>query len=296
MTTQSAIPPFIDHLVAERGLSSNTASAYRTDLAQFAEYLENRKVPIGQVTEDHVLGFIANLKRVGQADSSIARKTAAIRTFTRFLVSESIIAEDFAGALETRRAERKLPLPLSIPKARGLLAASGERGRQALRDRAMFELLYACGLRVSELTALSIGDIDVERGFLRCIGKGSKERVIPVATSACSVVAAYLSERARHRERLAADSALFPGRFGGGISRQEVWRLAKRHAKRAGITQRVTPHTLRHSFATHLLGRGADLRSIQEMLGHSRISTTQIYTHVDMERLRQVYKSAHPRA
>jgi len=296
MTTESVIPQFIDHLVAERGLSANTASAYSSDLTQFAHFLDQRKLAIGQVAESDLLAFISELKRLGQLDSSIARKTAAIRTFARFMVSESIIAEDFAADLETRRSDRKLPQPLSIPKAKGLIAASGARGRQALRDRAMFEILYACGLRVSELTSLKVGDIDLDRGFLRCTGKGNKERIVPVASSACVAAAAYLNERMRHREKLTADSALFSGRFGGGISRQEVWRLAKRHALRAGITQRVTPHTLRHSFATHLLGRGADLRSIQEMLGHARISTTQIYTHVDMERLRQVYKAAHPRA
>ena len=293
---ESVIPQFIDHLVAERGLSSNTASAYTRDLTQFANYFGQRKLSVAEVSESDVLGFIAELQRVGQADASIARKMAAIRTFARFMVSESIIPEDFAEGLETRRSERKLPQPLSIPKVRRLLTATVPRGRQALRDRAMFEILYACGLRVSELTSLSIGDIDLERGFLRCTGKGNKERVVPVASSACTATAAYLSERVRHREKLNPASALFPGRFGGGISRQEVWRLAKRHAQRAGIAQRVTPHTLRHSFATHLLGRGADLRSIQEMLGHSRISTTQIYTHVDMKRLRQVYRTAHPRA
>jgi integrase/recombinase XerD len=292
----SLIARFVDHLVAERGLSRNTVDAYRRDLCQFAEHLSGLQVAMDAVEERHVIGFTQRLKETGQSDSSIARKTAAIRTFARFLLSEGIIPEDFSESLESRRSERKLPQPLSIPRTRRLLETARAKGRHSLRDRAMFELMYACGLRVSELTSLKAGDIDLERGFLRCIGKGSKERVIPVAAATCQSVSAYLAERERHRERLTTDSALFPGRFGGGISRQRVWRLIKRHSARAGITQRVTPHTLRHSFATHLLGRGADLRSIQEMLGHARISTTQIYTHVDMERLKQVYKAAHPRA
>ena len=296
MNIHTSIQEFINHIVAERGLSANTVAAYGRDLAQFADYLEKRRIAVPFVREEHVIGFIASLKLAGQADTSLARKTAAIRTFARFLVSEGIIPEDFAEGLEGRRSDRKLPEPLTIPRARRLLQATEVRNRRSLRDRAMFEILYACGLRVSELTSLRAGDIDLARGFLRCVGKGSKERIVPVAPTACSAVAAYLAERARKREELTVESALFPGRFGGGISRQEVWRLAKRHAARAGITQNVTPHTLRHSFATHLLGRGADLRSIQEMLGHARISTTQIYTHVDMERLKQVYKAAHPRA
>jgi integrase/recombinase XerD len=241
-----------------------------------------------------VIAFQRSL--TGLADSSVSRKTAAIRTFSKFLAGEGLIPTDFTENLESRRSERKLPQPLNIPRTRRLLRTAGPGGRQGLRDRAMFELLYASGLRVSELISLRVRDVDFERGFLRCTGKGNKERIVPVADSACASVTAYLHERLRKREEIAGETFLFPGRFAGGVSRQEVWRLVKRHAARAEITQNVTPHTLRHSFATHLLGRGADLRSIQEMLGHARISTTQIYTHVDMERLKYVYEAAHPRA
>ena len=296
MNLESSISDFLNHLTAERGLSANTVSAYGRDLAQFAEYAASHRLGTEDIRESHVVGFIAELGRAGMAGSSLARKTAAIRTFAKFLTSEGAICDDFTETLESRKTDRALPQPLSIPRARALLKTAGERNPNALRDRAMFEVLYACGLRVSELCGLRVGDIELERGFLRCIGKGSKERIVPVAPSACSAVAAYLAARSRRHDRITAESPIFPGRFGRGISRQEVWRLVKRHSARAGLTQRVTPHTLRHSFATHLLGRGADLRSIQEMLGHARISTTQIYTHVDMERLKQVYRAAHPRA
>jgi integrase/recombinase XerD len=287
------IPNFTNHLAAERGLSDNTIAAYSRDLDDFNNYLSRRGVHLPELDSPHVIGFVGSLRQAGLAESSIARKLSAIKTFARFLVSEEIIRTDFTESIESRRTERKLPEPLNIPRVSRLLAAPNIRRPRELRDRAMFELLYSSGLRVSELVGLQMGDIDLVHGFVRCLGKGGKERMVPVGEVACAWVARYLKIQAARGKK---SQYVFPGRTGRPLVRQEVWRLIKGHAKRAGITQRVTPHTLRHSFATHLLRRGADLRSIQEMLGHARLSTTQIYTHVDMERLRQVYNAAHPRA
>lgn len=293
---QEQIARFIDHLTAERGLSPNTVSAYRSDLEQFAAFVQRAGLRLSDLHEGHVVGFMAQLRREGQADSSIARKVSALKTFARFLCADGALAEDFTEAMESRRAAQRLPEPLSLPKVKRFLTAPNERNPRHLRDRALFELLYASGLRVSELVHLRTTDIDLVRGFVRCVGKGSKERIVPVGAVACEWVARYLADRARKTGRVSASPYLFPGQRGAALTRQRVWRLVKVCAARAGITQRVTPHTLRHSFATHLLGRGADLRAIQEMLGHARLSTTQVYAHVDMERLKRVYRAAHPRA
>ena len=287
------ISNFANHLAAERGLSDNTIAAYTRDLTDFADYLEIRHVNLGDLGSHHVVGYIGTLRHAGLAESSASRKLSAIKMFARFLLSEGILQTDFTEEIESRRAERKLPEPLTIPRVSRLLAAPNVRRPRELRDRAMFELLYSSGLRVSELVGLRVGDLDLVHGFVRCAGKGGKERMVPAGEVACAWVARHLKSMSDRGKR---SQFLFPGRTGRPLVRQEVWRLIKGHAKRAGITQRVTPHTLRHSFATHLLRRGADLRSIQEMLGHARLSTTQIYTHVDMERLRQVYNAAHPRA
>ncbi len=290
MDLQERIDDFTNHLTAERGLSPNSVAAYRRDIHQFADFAA--AAGAWPPTGGHAVEFLQWLKAQGLSDASIARKLSALRTFARFLVSEGALVEDFTEALEPRRAERKLPEPLSVARVERLLGGTATARPMELRDRAMFELMYASGLRVSEVVNLRVMDLDLERGFLRTVGKGSKERMVPVGEVACSWVARYL----RSRGALAADCLIFPGRGGRPLVRQEVWRLIKRHAARAGIAQRVTPHTLRHSFATHLLGRGADLRAIQEMLGHARLTTTQIYTHVDMERLKKVYRDAHPRA
>jgi len=289
------IDDFLNHLLVERGLSQNTLAAYGRDLGQFAQYAEAHHAGLAELGEAPVVGFMGMLRDAGQADASIARKVSAIRMFARFMQSERVLAYDFTEMVESRRAARKLPEPLSVVKTRRFLAAAGTDARRRLRDRAMMELLYASGLRVSELATLRVGDLDLSRGMLHCVGKGNRERMIPMGQVAVGTLWAYLRQL-EQRTGHAPEGMLFPGRWGGPMTRQRIWRMVKLTAARANSGQRVTPHTLRHSFATHLLSGGADLRAIQEMLGHARLTTTQIYTHVSTERLRVVYDAAHPRA
>jgi tyrosine recombinase XerD len=295
------IEDFLNHLTVERGLSSNTVSAYRNDLHLFAGALHDQwrlklsaQPDVRKVKQGDVEAFTERLKREGQAETSIARRVSAIRMFARFLCAEGILKQDFSETVESRRMPQRLPAALSVRKVQRLLNCPQIRTSREIRNRAMLEVLYSSGLRVSELVGLRVDDFDFQRGTRRCIGKGNKERIVPVGAVACAWVTRHLSAREKPKDRR-AEAVLFAGRR-GPITRQEVWRVVKSHSKRAGITERVTPHTLRHSFATHLLGGGADLRAIQEMLGHARITTTQIYTHVDRERLRVIYRQAHPRA
>ncbi len=287
---QTAIQRFADHLAAERGLSPNSVAAYTRDLRQFAELTGLREV--GALRDEHVRGFVARLRAGKQADSSIARKVSALRTFARFLCTEGLIARDFTEDLESRREARRLPETISVSAARKLLGSIGASDPAKARDRALFELLYGAGLRVSEATSLRVADLDLDNALVRCLGKGSKERLVPMGPVAADWLRAYLSKRGRLR----AHDWVFAGPSGRPLTRQRVWQLIRAYARRAGLRERVTPHTLRHAFATHLLGHGAHLRAIQEMLGHSRIATTQIYTHVDRTHLRAVYDRAHPRA
>jgi integrase/recombinase XerD len=284
---------FTNHLITERGLSPNTVQAYSSDLQQFASYLQRIAVPLERVTGEIVARFIRHLKEQGLSDASVARKLSALKMYARFLCSEKVIETDFTEFLESRKTPQHLPEPLSVARVKRLFVMPGGPSR---RDRAILGLLYACGLRVSELISLRVGDIDISQRWVRCRGKGEKERLIPLGASACVWVAAYLAERSRRGDLLDSSSPLFVGRGCRALTRQTVWRLVKSYAQCAGIAQRVTPHTLRHSFATHLLSGGADLRAIQEMLGHARLSTTQRYTHVDTSRLKKVYRAAHPRA
>lgn len=287
------IAAFAAHLIAERNLSPNTVQAYRRDLAQFADYLLQVGVAPEVLTEAHVAGFAQELTRRGMSATSVARKMTAVRVFARFLVSEGILPRDFTELMEAGRTQRKLPRTLSVSRTARLVSAPAGRTIRELRDRALMELLYASGLRVSEAVGLKLADVDLAEGWVRCVGKGSKERIVPIGKPAREWLLRYLQRYKRHG---APSLYLFPGRRGGALSRQEAWRAVKRSAQKAGIVQRVTPHTLRHSFATHLLAGGADIRTIQEMLGHARLATTQIYTHVDMDRLKDVYRQCHPRA
>jgi integrase/recombinase XerD len=294
---RSAIEDFLNHLTVERGLSANTLAAYRADLDAFANNVEKRCAVARpkDLCEKDVTRFMEELKEKKQADSSIARRVSAVRMFARFLCAEGHLEQDFTEAIESRRAAGRLPEPLTLPKIKKFLIAPSDKGSGHLRERAMLELLYATGLRVSELTGLKVDDLDVQRGLVRCVGKGDKERVVPVGAVACLWVARYLEQRQKARASERDSPYLFAGKH-GPVTRHQVWRVVKAQARKAGIEERVTPHTLRHSFATHLLSRGASLRAIQEMLGHARITTTQIYTHVDRERLKQIYRAAHPRA
>ncbi len=302
---QKRLDSFVNHLAVERQLSRNTVEAYQSDLEKFLSFSEERGRTIESLTEADVIGFMECQKRDGQSDSSIARRVSAIRMFARFLCAESVRPDDFTEAVESRRVPKHLPQALSPPKVKRLVtiaSRSDGAGRDhrtrtdRLRDRAVLELLYASGLRVSELTGLKIADINMDSGFVTCVGKGNKERMVPVGQAARTWIAAYLEERNRKPGPLRSSLHLFTGAAGAPITRQTVWHMIRRQARRAGITDHITPHTLRHSFATHLLGGGADLRAIQEMLGHASITTTQIYTHVDREHLKRVYLAAHPRA
>ncbi|WP_067933714.1 site-specific tyrosine recombinase XerD [Alicyclobacillus kakegawensis] len=291
------IADFSDYLVVERGLAKNTLESYRRDLSTFLAYVENQcHVPVEGVTQQHILSYLASLRQQGRANSTISRNLASIRSFFHYLVATDVLTVDPTAHVDTPKIEKRLPKVLSVDEVERLLAAPNLQTVAGLRDRAMLELLYATGIRVSELVSLNVEDLNLAAGFLRCTGKGDKERVIPVGDIAVQVLSAYLQQSRPEFLRLTDDSALFLNHLGERMSRQGFWKLLKKYAKLAGIVKDITPHTLRHSFATHLLERGADLRAVQEMLGHADISTTQIYTHVTRGRLRELYASSHPRA
>lgn len=290
ISLQDAISRFSDHLASERGLSPHSIAAYTRDLRQFVDLIGVRAPE--DLSEADVGRFVARLRAAGQADSSIARKVSALRTFARFLCTEGLIAADFTEGAESRRQNRRLPETISVAAARRLLGSIDATNPARLRDRALFELLYGAGLRVSEAVGLRVGDLDLARGLVRCRGKGAKERLVPMGPVAVDWLRLYLARRGALR---AADW-VFAGRSGRPLTRHRVWQLVRRYSLRAGLREHVSPHTLRHAFATHLLGGGAHLRAIQEMLGHARITTTQIYTHVDRQHLREVYDRSHPRA
>ena len=285
----------MDFLRLERGLSDNTVSAYRRDLEQFALSVQS-KAP-SAVTRTDILDHLMKLRDDQLAASSVGRKLVAIKVFFRFLLAQGLLRADPTTVIESPRLMKGLPDVLDVEEvARLLKVADGRDGKKSLRDRALLELLYASGLRVSEAASLKVPDINQEAGFLRCTGKGGRERVVPVGSHALQWIQKYLTE-ARPAFGPQTDSKqIFLNRFGRSISRQSIWGIIRFYAKTAGIRKRITPHTLRHSFATHLLEAGADLRVVQELLGHSSIATTQIYTHVDRTRLKKIHAQFHPRA
>jgi len=282
---------FLDHLALERGLAHNTIAAYRRDLEAHLAFLREISVERPRdAGESHLLRYLARLRKAGAAPATVLRKLSAVRSFYRYLVREGMLDADPTANLESRRLEARLPGVLSLDEVEAILAKPDASTARGLRDRALLELLYASGLRVSEMVGLEVGDLNLKLGFVRCIGKGSKERIVPLGRKAIEALERYLSTRK------SGATALFPGRSRGKLTRVACWQIIKRYAAMAGVKTPVSPHTLRHSFATHLLERGADLRSIQEMLGHADISTTEIYTHVSTDHLREVYQSTHPRA
>jgi integrase/recombinase XerD len=292
------IDRFMDHLVAERGLSDNTRAAYRSDLAQFADYLIGRGVTqINAVTRDHVTDFLLARKRKRIGARSLARQLAALRVFCRFLIRDKLLAVDPTQRIDTPKLWRSLPGTLRYDEVTALLAAPKTDTRLGLRDRMMLELMYASGLRVSEVCRLKIAEINIEGGFLRATGKGNKERLVPVGKTALEWIQRYLAGiRGAFGPGATAHGELILSTRSRPISRKTVWVIIKKYARQAGITARITPHTLRHSFATHLLENGGDLRVIQEMLGHADIATTQIYTHIDQTRLKDMHYRFHPRS
>jgi integrase/recombinase XerD len=287
---------FIDHIVVERGLSPRTVEAYRRDLDRFTSFLGTRAVAgPADVGPGDLREFVYALKDRGLAAASIRRTLSAIRTYYGFLLAEGLVGTDPTERVELPRTWRRLPDTLSRSDIEKLLDAPDPGDPLFWRDKALLEFAYASGVRVSELTALKIRDLDLDDGLALVLGKGSKERVVPVGRTAVRVMDVYLREIRPGLAR-AAQGVAFLNARGRPLTRMGVWKILRKHVLRAGIRKRVTPHTLRHSFATHLLEGGADLAAVQEMLGHADISTTQIYTHVEREYLKEVHRKHHPRA
>jgi integrase/recombinase XerD len=299
---------FLGYLEVERGLARNTLEAYRSDVQQFGAFLERRSVDPLHAKPADLTDFISELAtgtapggraRDGQpavAPSTLQRKIACLRSFYRHLRREQLIDHDPAAELRAPRARGKLPQVLSRDEIGRLLAQPRGTSPQALRDRALLETMYACGLRASEAIGLELGDLDLDAAILRARGKGSKERIIPIGSKAVAALRRYLARGRPTLVGLRDERHVFVNQRGGPLSRQGLYKIVQRHARAAGLEHRMSPHTLRHSFATHLLTGGCDLRSLQEMLGHADIATTQIYTHLSADRLRDVYFEAHPRA
>lgn len=303
--TQALILDFLAHMELERGASRHTLAAYRTDLLSLIQFLEARGVDPLQARHSDLADFLSALacppdsrEDVARplAPSTIQRKAASIRSFYKHLRREELIDHDPTADLHWQRRARRLPSVLSRDQMARLLSQPNSGDPLSLRDRALLELMYACGLRISEAAALQVGDVDLEEGMLRARGKGSKERIVPVGRHAIAALRTYQS---LGRPALVGDKvqgALFVNARGGAISRQGLYKVVMRHAAKAGLADRMSPHTMRHSFATHVLAGGCDLRALQEMLGHADLATTQIYTHLSNERLKDAYFSAHPRA
>ena len=293
-----AVQAFLDHLSIERGLSANTLAAYGRDLSQFVEYAGKAgALSLDDVTETMLVGFMESLRRAGMSPGSISRKLSAIKTFSKYSYREGAVKKDFTANIVGMKGAKKLPSVLSIEEVSNLLDQPNPDGSGGdIRDKAMLETLYATGLRVSELINLRLIDLNMDVGFVRCFGKGSKERIVPIGQVAIAWVNRYLAESRPAFVRSGSSEYLFLSSRGRKMSRVGFWKIVKKYAAKAGILKNITPHTLRHSFATHLLQGGADLRSIQEMLGHADIATTQIYTHVTRDKLKEVYRESHPRA
>src|SRR3954449_1215133 len=297
---ESLLLDFLSYLELERGLSRNTLNAYRTDLLQYGEYLSAHNRDALQASAADVADFLAELAtgngRPACSAATIHRKAACLRSFYKQLRRDELISDDPTAALNAPRRAKKLPQVLNYAEVQKLLAAPRGDEPTALRDRALLEVMYACGLRASETIGLEVGDVDMHEGFLRARGKGGKERLVPLGRKAIAAISSYMrGGRAkligeRHEVRL------FVNFRGGPLSRQGLYKIVQRNARIAGLAGQMSPHTLRHSFATHLLAGGCDLRAVQEMLGHADISTTQLYTHLSGEGLKQAYFKAHPRA
>ncbi|AKP47665.1 MULTISPECIES: site-specific tyrosine recombinase XerD [Bacillus] len=290
---------FLHFLIVEKGLAKNTIVSYERDLKSYLHYLQTVEqiTDVNQITRIHIIQFLNHLRKEGKSAKTLARHVASLRSFHQFLLREKMADQDPSVHIESPHLERSLPKVLTLSEVEALLEAPDRSKPSGLRDAAMLELLYATGIRVSELVNLNLDDLHLTMGFLRCIGKGNKERIIPVGKTALHVLDQYLQYgRPNMQSKKYRTDALFLNHHGNRLTRQGFWKILKGLAKKANIEKELTPHTLRHSFATHLLENGADLRAVQEMLGHADISTTQIYTHVTKTRLREVYSKFHPRA
>lgn len=290
------VEEFLNYLSIERGLSKNTTTSYRADLASFLNYLESKGFSdIESIKRDEIRNYLMRLKDKGLSSNSISRALVAIKMFYKFLAQERFIKDDVAGILESPKLIRPLPNVLSIAEVEKLLQAPDIRVRTGMRDKAALELMYATGMRVSEIVDLPTSTLNLDIGFIKCKGKGDKERIVPIGSQAKNAIYKYMQDARPALLKNKEDSHLFLSRLGKRISRQSLWKMIKKYAKKARIKKEIAPHTLRHSFATHLLERGADLRVVQEMLGHADIATTQIYTHVNKERLKLIHRQFHPR-
>ena len=290
------IENFLYFMEVERGVSKNTLSSYKRDLLKFEHYLKRIKKTAYTAKRETIVKFLMYLKDQDLIATSIARNLAALKTFWKFMVREQIVKKNIAGTVETPKTWKNIPDVLSREDVEKLLDTPKKSGWMGLRDRAILEIMYAAGLRVSEVSDLLKTSVNIESGYVRCFGKGGKERVVPIGKIAGEAILKYLD---KSRPKLFAkhnDNHLFLSKLGKKISRQSLWKIILKYAQEIGIKKHISPHTLRHSFATHLLDGGAELRAVQEMLGHADISTTQVYTHVSQDKLRKVHQQYHPRA
>ena len=288
---------FLDYLISECGLAENTIRAYRHDLTGFVLHLHDNGIgDLRAITPDRIVDYMAVLKKRNIHINSVSRALVAIKMFLRFLWAEGHIGEDVTALMDAPQMIRRLPEVLTESEVDLLLAAPDASTAKGLRDRAILELLYATGARVSEVAGMPLDALHLDLGYVRCLGKGSKERIVPVGDVAIEAITEYLEKSRSLLPHAAESHYLFPGKSGAhGMARKTLWEIVKKYVLIAGIARKVSPHTLRHSFATHLLEHGADLRAIQEMLGHADIATTQVYTHVDRSRLKKIHKQFHPR-
>lgn len=291
------VEQFIHYLAVERGLAKNTLESYGRDLKQFQGFLQNRtELEIEHSTRAIITEYLDGLRAQGKAVATISRNIAAIKSFYQYLVNRKYLVEDPTLKLEAPKIEKKLPMILTTVEVEELLRQPNVKLPGGTRDKAMLELLYATGIRVSEIIGLNISDVNLELGYIKCHGKGTKERIVPLGSIAVKSVREYMGKGRLQIVRGCEEAAMFINHHGKRLTRQGFWKIIKKYAQQAKIVKEITPHTLRHSFATHLLENGADLRSVQEMLGHADISTTQIYTQMMKNPLRKVYDRTHPRA
>ena len=295
---QEWIDEFLHYVLVEKGYSNHTAAAYRNDLSQLRRHLVSKKVRSWyDVDRAQILNYVLYLKGREYASSTVARKVASVKSFFHFLVGDGKLRDDPTASVDSPSVDRHLPHPLSPTDVARLLAEPAKSdGPRALRDQAMLELMYATGMRASEVIELEVQALDLEAETVRCVGKGDKERVLPLYERVCELLRAYLENGRARLLHSPNEKALFVNHYGRPLTRQGLWLIVKEYGEAAGIKRRVTPHVLRHSFATHMLDGGAGLREVQELLGHSNISSTQIYTEVSTRRKREAYDQAHPRA
>jgi integrase/recombinase XerD len=299
--SETRVQQFLDFLLVEKGYSNNTIVAYRNDLAQLVGFLTTEKqmsVPLDwrKIDRDTIIEYILHLKEREYASSTVARKSAAVKSFFHFLFQTGLLKDDPTATLESPRVKKRLPRSASPEDIEQLLTAPEGETPKALRDRALLELLYATGMRVTELISLDLDGVDLDTGTVRCYGKGAKERLMPIHARAVDAMRRYLEKGRSQFLRDEGEKALFLNPRGQRLTRQGLWLIVKQYVEQAGLSSVITPHTLRHSFATHMLNRGANLRNVQHLLGHASLATTQVYTRVSGDRLREVYNEAHPRA